>query len=160
MFAWLSAGRCGPTIRLRGSSATLRKSVPAISPATLRRLTEALAAHRNRDAANAIRLLFLTGARRGEAPGGTWDQFDLTEGVWTKPAQGTKQKSRAPRALSAPARQLLAEMKGDGRSASSLGESGTFAFLFPARRRARARRDGHMVDIKPPWRCDLHTSRA
>ena len=52
----------------------------------LRRLTEALAAHPNQAAANAIRLLLLTGARRGEVLGATWDQFDLEEGIWTKPA--------------------------------------------------------------------------
>ena len=58
----------------------------------LRRLTDALATHPNQDAANAIRLLLLTGARRGEVLGASWDQFELKEGVWTKPSSHTKQK--------------------------------------------------------------------
>jgi integrase len=77
----------------------------------LRRLTEALAVHPNQAAANAIRLLLLTGARRGEVLGATWDQFDLEEGVWTKAASFTKQKKLHRVPLSAPARQLLAEIK-------------------------------------------------
>lgn len=40
----------------------------------------------------ALRFLLLTGARRGEVLGATWDQFDLDEGVWTKPSSHTKQK--------------------------------------------------------------------
>jgi integrase len=58
----------------------------------LRRLTDALAGHPNQAAANAVQLLLLTGARRGEVLGATWDQFDLEEGVWTKAASFTKQK--------------------------------------------------------------------
>jgi integrase len=61
----------------------------------LRRLTEALAVYPNQTAANAIRLLLLTGARRGEVLCASWDQFDLKEGVWTKPSSHTKAKARA-----------------------------------------------------------------
>lgn len=39
---------------------------------------------------NAIRLLLLTGARRGEVMNARWEQFDLQGGVWTKPAATTK----------------------------------------------------------------------
>ena len=42
-------------------------------------------------AANIIRLALLTGARRGELLGATWDQFNLAAGVWSKPASLTKQ---------------------------------------------------------------------
>ena len=65
----------------------------------LRRLTKALANHSSRDAANAVRLLLLIGARRGEVLSATWDQFDLAAGVWTKPSSYTKQKARASRSL-------------------------------------------------------------
>ena len=62
-----------------------------LTPAELGRLGEALAAHPKRVSANAIRLLLLTGARRGEVLGARWGQFDLAAGVWTKPAATTKQ---------------------------------------------------------------------
>jgi len=58
-------------------------------------------------AADSIRLLILTGARRGEVLSATWDQFDLDGGVWTKPSSHTKQKKIHRVPLSAPARQLL-----------------------------------------------------
>ena len=77
----------------------------------LRRLTEALAVHPSRAAANAVRLLLLTGARLGEVLGATWGQFDLEAGIWTKPSTHTKQKREHRVPLSAPARQLLAEMR-------------------------------------------------
>ena len=52
----------------------------------------ALASHRQQTSANVVRLLLLTGARRGEVLSATWDQFDLATGVWTKLAARTKQK--------------------------------------------------------------------
>jgi integrase len=125
----------------------------------LRRLTEALAAYKNRDAANAIRLLLLTGARRGEVLTARWDQFDLENGVWTKPSSHTKQKREHRVPLSAPVRLLLAEMKGaaDHRAVETNGEASPF--VFPAQRRARSAREsgGHLVEIKGAWRaiCQL-----
>jgi hypothetical protein len=68
----------------------------------LRRLIDALATHSSQAAANAIRLLLLTGARRGEVLGATWDQFDLEAGIWTKPSSHTKQKREHRVPLSAP----------------------------------------------------------
>lgn len=56
------------------------------------RLSQALADHPNRRGADVIRLLMLTGARRGEALNARWEQFDLDRGVWTKPAATTKQR--------------------------------------------------------------------
>src|SRR5947207_3349726 len=43
----------------------------------MRRLTDALTNYPNQIAANAVRLLLLTGARRGEVLGAKWDQFDF-----------------------------------------------------------------------------------
>ena len=63
-----------------------------MSEAELARLTQALDAHPNQSSANAVRLLVLTGARRGEVLSALWDQFDLERGVWTKPSAHTKQK--------------------------------------------------------------------
>jgi hypothetical protein len=43
----------------------------------LGRLTQVLATHEDQQAANIIRLLLLTGARRGEVQAARWDQLDL-----------------------------------------------------------------------------------
>jgi integrase len=74
-------------------------------------LSRALAAHKDRRVANAIRLLVLTGARRGEVLNATWDQFDLTRGVWVKPSHHTKQKKTEHVPLSGAARLLVSEMR-------------------------------------------------
>ena len=105
----------------------------------LRRLTEALAVHPSRAAANAVRLLLLTGARRGEVLGADWSQLDLTEGVWTKPSSHTKTKIEHRVPLSAPARQLLAEMRANAPDST---------YLFPARAGAET---GHLTEIKKSW---------
>jgi integrase len=70
-------------------------------------LTVALAEHEDQQAANVIRLLLLTGAREGEVLKATWDQFDLEQGAWTKPASLTKQKRSHRVPLSAPALEVL-----------------------------------------------------
>ena len=77
----------------------------------LQRLMQALADHPNQQSANVIRLLLLTGARRGEVLSATWDQFDLSGGIWTKPSAHTKQKKEHRVPLSAAARQLLSQIK-------------------------------------------------
>lgn len=74
-------------------------------------LMTALAAHRNQQSANIIRLALLTGARRGELLTATWDQIDVSDGIWTKPASMTKQKKLHAIPLNGPARALLADMK-------------------------------------------------
>ena len=104
----------------------------------LRRLTEALAAYPVQTSANAIRLLLLTGSRRGEVLAARWEHFDLEAGVWAKPSSHTKNKRQHRIPLSAAARLLLVEIK---RSAS------TSEYLFPGARGAA----GHLTDIKRPW---------
>jgi integrase len=98
-----------------------------------RRLTAALAAHPQQTTANAIRLLVLSGARRGEVLNARWDEFDLEAGVWTKPSAHVKTKVPHRVPLSAPTRQLLVGMK-----AEALREEGRRAgeaspYLFPGR---------------------------
>jgi integrase len=88
------------------------------------RLTKALAQHPDKQAANIFRLLLLTGARRGEVQAMRWDDLDLTAGVWTKPASLTKQRALHRVPLSAPARQLLAELE---------AERGAAEFVFGGR---------------------------
>lgn len=59
------------------------------------------------DAADAIRLLLLTGCRSGELLSATWSQFDLEKAMWTKPSSHTKTKKVHRVTLSAPAVALL-----------------------------------------------------
>ena len=63
--------------------------------------------HKNQRMADVIRLLMLTGARRGEVLNATWDQFDLDRAVWTKPAATTKQRKLHRTPISGAAVQLL-----------------------------------------------------
>jgi integrase len=100
----------------------------------LARLTEALAVHPDQQAANIVRLLLLTGARRGEAFHAKWADFDLTEGTWLKPGGTTKQRTDHVVPLSAPARQLLAGI-----------ERTKSPYVFPGRTGA------HRKDIKDSW---------
>jgi len=99
----------------------------------LRRLTEALVGHASQAAANAVRLLLLTGARRSEVLGATWEHFDLEAGVWTKPSSHTKQKSQHRVPLSAPARQLLTEIKEAAEKSASAKGRAPSPYVFPAR---------------------------
>jgi integrase len=107
-----------------------------LKPDELERLTKALAEHPNKDAADVFRLLLLTGARSGEALGATWDQFDLDEGTWIKPATATKQKERHEVPLNAPARQLLARR---------LSKRDTSPWVFPGRR------GQHRIKLDDSW---------
>jgi integrase len=99
------------------------------------RLTAALAEHRDQQAANIVRMLLLTGARKGELLAATWNQFNIEAGIWTKPGATTKQKTDHVIPLSAPARQLLAELH------KARDHSG---YLFPGRL-------GHRREIKDSW---------
>lgn len=109
-----------------------------LSAGELGRLATALAGLRNQQAANAIRLLLLTGARRMEVLAATWTQFDLDAGTWTKPSSHTKTKRMHHVPLSRPAVQLLTAMKEAAGRRSS--------YLFPS-----PRGDGHLGDIKKSW---------
>jgi integrase len=74
-------------------------------------LKRALDAYHNQNAADAIRLLMLTGAREGEALKADWPQFDLKLGVWTKPSHHTKQNKEEHIPLNDDALALLRKMK-------------------------------------------------
>ncbi len=70
-------------------------------------LATALNAHTDRTAANAIKLLMLTGARKSEVTRATWDMFDLENGIWTKPSAHTKQRKLHRVPLNSTALKLL-----------------------------------------------------
>jgi integrase len=101
------------------------------------RLTRALARHSERQAADAIRLLLLTGARRGEVLGMRWE--DLQDGIWSKPPSSTKQKQHHQIPLSAPAQALLADIRKRQRPRTE--------FVFPGLGTSR-----HLVELKRSWR--------
>jgi integrase len=107
-----------------------------LSADELARLTAAISEHPDQQAANIFRLLLLTGARRGEVLGAKWDDFDLNNGVWTKPGATTKQRTVHRVPLSAPTRQLLADLYGDRSEAD---------FVFPGRFA------GHRIELKGDW---------
>ena len=100
----------------------------------LARLAAALDKLPDVGAANAVRLLLLTGARRGELLAAKFSDFDLEAGVWVKPGATTKQKTEHRVPLSEAACRLLSEM----RDADS-------EWLFPARG------GGHRSHINAAW---------
>lgn len=106
-----------------------------LSPAEILRISEALSAHPETTSANAIRLLMLTGARRGEVLGARWDMFDLDTGVWTKPSAHTKQRREHRVPLSAAAVELLKMI--------NAGSTGPFVFSGP--------KGQPITDIKRTW---------
>ena len=77
----------------------------------LERLWSVLGEHPNRRAANAVKLMILTGARKSEVLNATWDQFDFERGRWVKPSHHTKQKKTEHVPLSRPVIELLSSMR-------------------------------------------------
>jgi len=63
---------------------------------------------------NAIRMILFTGARPGEVFKMKWDQLDLEEGIWSKPASTTKQKRRHHIPLTQDAVTLLKHIHSQG----------------------------------------------
>ncbi len=103
----------------------------------LGRLHAALDKYQDQRAANAIRLIALTGSRKSEVLKATWDEIDLERGVWTKPSHHTKQHKREHIPLSAAALQLLRGMK---------PKNATAGPIFPGRDGKAAR-----VSLRKPW---------
>ncbi|WP_436637632.1 tyrosine-type recombinase/integrase [Microbaculum sp. FT89] len=103
----------------------------------LGRLVQVLIEHPNQQVCNAIRLLLLTGARKGEVLSATWDQFDLEIGYWVKPAASVKQARLHRVPLSEPALELLREMRAANPESK---------FLFPGNDPEKP-----IADIKKSW---------
>jgi integrase len=105
----------------------------------LDRLGKALTQCPNQQGADIIRLLLLTGARRGEALAMRWADVDLKAGVWTKPAAATKQRKHHRIPLSAPARDLLEQIRAEAAEDA--------VFVFPSLTAAVE----HRVDLNKVW---------
>jgi integrase len=108
-------------------------------------LARALNEHSEPMSANAIKLLMLTGARRGEVLGASWEMFDLENGVWTKPSAHTKQRKLHRVPLSGPAIQLLVEMKDAAKRKAEADGTPLNPFVFPG---ANGK---PLTDIKRTW---------
>jgi integrase len=99
------------------------------------RLSQALDELRDQNAANAVRLLLLTGARQGELLSARWADIDLEAAVWVKPGATTKQRTEHRVPLSAAAVQLLTEMRAQADD----------EWIFPARG------GGHRPHVNAAW---------
>jgi integrase len=108
-----------------------------LTAAELKRLTKALDKLPDVSAANAVRLLLLTGARRGELLAAKWGDVDLETGVWVKPGATTKQATTHRVPLSEVACRLLAEMRAQADDDAE--------WIFPARG------GGHRPHINEAW---------
>jgi integrase len=83
-------------------------------------------------AARAFEFAILTAARTNEALGARWDEIDLTEKVWTIPAERMKADKEHRVPLNAPAIAIIEEMA-KLRSADSAED----AYVFPGQRRGK-----------------------
>ncbi|ARN84796.1 tyrosine-type recombinase/integrase [Candidatus Nucleicultrix amoebiphila] len=91
----------------------------------VKKLWSVLSSYPEHLTAFSFKLLLLTGARKSEVFHATWDQFDLEQGVWTKPSHLTKQKKKEHLPLSEQALEVLANLKELQKHASP--------YLFPNR---------------------------
>jgi integrase len=107
------------------------------TPAELQRLMPALDRHPDQQGADIFRLCMLTGCRSHEAMSARWDQIKIAAGTWIKPGSTTKQRTDHVVPLSAPAKQLLAELRQRTNS----------EWVFPA-----DSKPGHRVTIAKSWR--------
>jgi integrase len=118
---------------------TEHKRTRYLTAPELARLAPALAELRDISAANAVRLLLLTGARRGELLVARWSDFDLVARAWTKPGSTTKQKTVHRVPLSNVAVRLLIEMRRQAATSDA-------DWVFPA-----LRGGSHRKDIDDAW---------
>lgn len=117
-----------------------------LKPAETVRVLEALKNLKHRQSADALRLLMLTGSRKGETLAARWEQIDFDSGVWTKPGATTKQTTEHAVPLSGAALALLRDMHGRRTSDD---------WIFPAhgcaKRTATPRTIGHQENLKSAW---------
>jgi integrase len=100
------------------------------------RLGKALDEYSDRQSANIIGLLLLTGARRGEVLAARWDNFNAGFTTWTKPGATTKQKTEHAVPLNSAAGELLVKIR---RQVPANVE-----WVFPAN-------GSHRRDVKDAW---------
>jgi integrase len=114
------------------------------------RLLQAMAQHPDPRSVRPIRLMLLTGARRGEVLAASWNDIEITQdangklsGTWTKPAHSVKQGQTHSAPLNGPACQLLNEIRAE----QTAGRKALPSFVFPGHGKR-----GHIYDIARVWR--------
>jgi integrase len=112
-----------------------------LTVAELQRFREALDAYEDQNAADALRLLMLTGSRAGEVLKAEWEHFDLQSGVWTKPSAHTKQKTEEHIPLSKQALDLLRKMKPKNATGP----------LFPGKEPKDGKKREARTTLRNPW---------
>ena len=95
----------------------------------------ALREYPDRNLADAIRLLMLTGSRHSEVLTAKWADFDLERGRWTKPSHATKHRKTEHVPLNQAALSVLVSMPRMG------------PYLFPGKNG-----NGHRESLRKPWR--------
>jgi integrase len=113
------------------------------------KLLQAMAAHPDPASVRPLRLMLLTGCRRGEALAASWNDIEITQdnngklsGTWVKPAHSVKQGQTHSAPLNGPACQLLMEIRDE----QTAGRKALPSFVFPGRSAK-----GHMSFIARVW---------
>ncbi len=96
-----------------------------LDKAELKRFWDVLECYPDNMVTYAFKLLLLTGARKSEVLQATWDQFDLEQALWIKPAHLTKQKKREHLPIAGKAVEVLQSLKKLHKKESP--------YLFPSR---------------------------
>lgn len=110
--AWRSAVQGNPCAGIERNVETGRERF--FSATEIVKISEALAKH-DTPAADALRLVMLTGCRPGEALQAVWSQFDAEPGSWVKPASATKQRALHRVPLSPAASELVERLRSNRR---------------------------------------------
>jgi integrase len=115
------------------------KRVRRLDPDEMSRFAAALDAYEKRGPeakriVDAIRLIMLTGSRKSEVLKATWDQFDLSRGIWSKPSHETKQRRLETIPLNEAAWNLVRSLERDG------------PLLFPGRKEGQP-----IAELKWSW---------
>ena len=89
-----------------------------LSEAEIKRLMEVLIKEPNQMNANIIKLILLTGSRKGEVLSARWQDFDFANRLWTKPAFLTKQNKASYIPLNNEVVKLLLRMRTEANDTS------------------------------------------
>jgi integrase len=124
-----------------------------LKPAELVRLSTALNNLPNQQAAQVVRLLLLTGARLSEVLEARWDQFDLDQQTWTKPASTVKQDSEHHVPLGDEALQILRTIRDAAEAAAAKYGRPVSPWVFPRKYGGKP-----LSDIRHAWTALLKTA--